>query len=332
MRSWVCGALLSVFLFGLAISAEESARVAYVRCFANQPSPKELTSRLESAAKELANTEVHDDILLALSDSYQQQDRVDDAVKVLEQLRSDTTSTRLDLRSMWRSGMASIEMEAESQIEDYYRQSPDLTFEHAELRLAAVYAKSSEMQKAWDILERLTCRYPEGDRCVQDTLMFVGIREKMRAKAPTGGDDFLRRRFAETVHSWRRPHLDALRAQLALCQLAPRLTPMRSVVLFRIAKYYAPFCKEEMMDDYCAQGLRSLDNEECASALRSVADISEARRVFALLRLNALLTQDQREHMSTPLVPLPSKTKTEEKKPAREQMPGISGGNVRGDL
>ena len=71
MRSWVCGALLSVFLFGLAISAEESARVAYVRCFANQPSPKELTSRLESAAKELANTEVHDDILLALSDSYQ---------------------------------------------------------------------------------------------------------------------------------------------------------------------------------------------------------------------------------------------------------------------
>lgn len=221
-----------------------------LHCYEGNPSLDVLIARLQSARKVVEGTDIEDDVLLSLAIAEEQNKDYEAAIKHLQVLKSDLTSTRIDRESMlggyvqpWPRKTAEIGSRGEE------IKLTSKTCDHALLLLANVYEKKGSVEAAWQTFEELRAKYPKGSNVQEIKERILAITRTNPRASPSARVQGLLR-FT--------PHLSGLLEQSRMAKQYPQFASQRLKVMESIVRLYEPILDDNELIYDCDEGLQEI--------------------------------------------------------------------------
>lgn len=245
------------------------------RCsdFRGSPSPDEMKRRAQSAVQQLKDTEYEDDALLALAEREISMKDFKPAIKILQDMKSDTASTKFDIQTALMGWPRSAE---------YLRSTEAVrttkSADHALLLLARAYEKMGRLDDAWRTLEELRTKYPKGEH-VQEIKKLVLAYKKKNPDRFAMSQNF-------RVYRGYTLHLQGLKKQARFASTHAQFAGKRLGILVSILQLYEPILSDGEIVYYCAEGLKELPDD---------VGKEETRQMLIKIKENAKKSQENKQ-------------------------------------
>jgi len=223
-------------------------------------------------------TAIEDDIMLVLANAEATAGNLNKAVELLEELADQNEARKIDTAFWWVGSYSPPEQRVAEQVQEYYSKSPDFTSDHALLMLSKFYSKMNRPAERWDCLERLRCKYPDGDRLKQDS---ETLKPLMKLAYPAENGRFPANDSTPLLE-YRRPHFTCLRIQSDICldKNPGEIVTLRILREF-VERYQALMTAEELRK-YAGAGTDIAEKLSILGDERQKAEVHAAILVFEM--------------------------------------------------
>lgn len=241
---------------------------------------------------------IGDNITLLLAENAISLNRSADAIEKLKGLAQNKQSVVIIWLSVkWGGCTAGDATPLVEDLRSHYTSNRDLVSDRAYWLLADAYLNLGEKQKAWNALESLRKKYPQGDRVEAD------LKKRMLAAnnfAKTGNKaaaDYIVRpdtkdgtRCAEILELVRRPHMKGLVKQVDICIEGSQYPEQKDVLAKekdlvstckQLLELYGEFLSREELLKYTAKGLEGVRKLQPQASPGETAQLKEAEAAFS---------------------------------------------------